>query len=179
MANNTFPEDWRDQPCFLVAVPAPLVPYVGGLLKITEQRGFWATADDYERGYTASLELQGCLMSTCLAELIESNDRLYRMLDAALFGKEYEVITEDPLVVEPGIPAVHEMIYQDGFGLMYQVDRLTQLLDNRIAGTETPLYDDPNGLKQQLQAVIDALAADDTDIADILDQLALIAGLLA
>jgi len=54
-----------------------------------------------------------------------------------------------------------------------------QMLDNRIAGTETPLYADTPGLKQQLQSIIDAMAADDTDIAEIIEQLTLVAGLLA
>jgi hypothetical protein len=179
MASNTFPEDWRDQPCFLVAVPRPLAPFVGGLMKIAEQRGFWASDTDYSRGYTAVIEFEGCLMAMCLDVLLESNDRLYRMLDLALYGKEYEVVSTDPLVVEPGIPAVHEAIYQDGFGLMYMADRLTQLVDNSINGTVTPIYTDATSVKALLQGIIDALSADDADFEEIISKLTVIAGLLA
>jgi len=95
MANNTFPEDWREQPCFLVSIPRPLVPFVGGLLKITEQRGFWATTEDYERGYTAALELEACLMSTCLDVLLQQNDALYRLVNTALRGQACSVVSQD------------------------------------------------------------------------------------
>jgi hypothetical protein len=61
---------------------------------------------------------------------------------------------------------------------MGRIDRLTQLIDNRIAGTETPLYDDLPGIKQQLETIITALG-DDTDLATIISDLEAIALLLA
>lgn len=169
MGTNTFPSDWRDQPCYVVSVPKPLVPFVGGLMRILEQRGFWSTADDYENGYVAVLEFEGCLMATCLDVLLEQNDALYRMVNTALFGVEYETVSTDPLVVEPAIAPHVNLDIHNQDSLLGRVDRLTQLLDNRIAGTETPLYDDTPGLKQQLQTIIDAMASDDTDIEGILE----------
>jgi hypothetical protein len=169
MASNTFPETWRDEPCFLVSIPKSLAPFVGGLMRIVEQRGFWATEADYERGYAAVIEFEGCLVTTCLNVLLEQNDALYRMVNTALFGVEYATESTDPLVVTPPI-APHvtlDVHHQDS--LLGRMDRLTQLLDNRIAGTETPLYDDLPGLKQQLQTIIDTMAADDTDIEGILE----------
>lgn len=176
---QTFPSDWRDMECHLVAVPAPLSPYVVGLLKLLEARGFWESDDDYLNAYTAVYELERCFMSLCLSTLVEGQDRLYRMLDLALFGKEYTVVTEDPLVVTPGIPAVHESIYQTGFGLMHQVDDLKQLIDNTINGTATDDYSYTPNVKELLQGIIDALAAEDTDIGSLLTELEVIAGLLA
>lgn len=176
---ETFPSDWRSQPCILASIPAPLVPYIAGLTKILEKRGFWASDSDYENAYAALFEFGRCLAVTCLDDLIESNNRLYRMLDTALYGKEYTVESTDPLVVTPGIPAAHELIFQPEFGLMMQVDKLMQMLDNRIAGTETPLYADTPGLKQQLQTIIDNMAGDDTDIATIISDLELLLALLA
>ena len=179
MASNTFPEDWREQPCFLVAVPRPLAPFVGGLMKIAEQRGFWASDTDYSHGYTAVIEFEGCLMAMCLDVLLESNDRLYRMLDLALFGKEYTIESSDPLVVTPGIPVVHESIVQPGFNLLYQADRLNQLLDNALNGTATELYTNAPSVKALLQSVIDAIEAGSADNDDMLAQLELIATLVA
>jgi len=178
MSANTFPADWRDQPCFLVAIPRPLVPYVGGLLKIAEKRGFWASDDDYMRGYVATLELEECLMATCLNVLLQQNDALYRLVNTALLGQPYTVVTDDPLVVTPAITPSVTLTILDQDSLMGRIDRLTQLIDNRLAGTDTPLYADLPGIKQQLEAVIAALG-DDTDLTTIISDLEGIALLLA
>jgi len=178
MANNTFPEDWRDQPCFLVSIPRPLVPFVGGLLKIAENRGFWLSDIDFLRGYTAVVELEGCLMSTCLDVLLQQNDALYRLINTAVLGQAYTVVSGDPLVVTPAIEPAVDLTILDQDSLMGRIDRLTQLIDNRIAGTDTPLYADLPGIKQQLETVIAALG-DDTDLATIISDLEGIALLLA
>lgn len=178
MANNTFPDDWRDQPCFLVAIPRPLVPFVGGLLKIAENRGFWQSETDYINGYTAIIELEECLMTACLNELLERQDALYRLINTSVLGQPYTVVSEDPLVVTPAIAPSVDLTILDQDSLLGRIDRLTQLIDNRIAGTETPLYDDTPGIKQQLEAVIAALG-DDTDLTTIISDLEAIALLLA
>ena len=177
MANNTFPDDWRDQPYFLVSIPRPLVRYVGGLLKILEQRGFWATSEDFLRGYTATIALEECLMSTCLDLLLQQNDALYRLVNTALLGVAYTTVTEDPLVITPPIAPHVNLDIHDQDSLLGRVDRLTQLIDNRIAGTETPLYDALPGIKQQLEDVIAAIG-DTTDLATIISDLEGIAILL-
>jgi len=179
MANNTFPEDWREQPCFLVSIPRPLVPYVGGLLKIAENRGFWASHNDFARGYIAVTELEACLMRTCLDVLMEKHDALYRLINTVALGQAYTVVTADPLVVTPAIAPAVDLTVLDQDSLMGRIDRLTQLIDNRIAGTETPLYDDTPGIKQQLQAILDAIAADETDLGTVITDLELIIGALA
>jgi len=177
MANNEFPEDWRDQPCFIVSIPRPLVPYVGGLMKIAEQRGFWASDTDYLRGYTAVTEFEECLMSTCLSVLLEQNDALYRLINTAVLGQAYTVVTEDPLVISPSIAPFVSLEVLDQDSLMGRLDRLTQLIDNRLAGTATTLYSDLPGIKQQLADIITALG-DDTDLATIISDLEAIALLL-
>jgi hypothetical protein len=179
MADNTFPEDWRDQPCFVVAIPKPLVPFVGGILKMLEQRGFWLSDTDYLHGYTATTELEECLMTTCLDVLLEKQDALYRLLNTSVFGQPYELITSDPLVVSPDIAPFVDMTVFDQDSIMGRLDRLTQLIDNSINGTETPLYTYDPSVKALLQGIIDALGTEDTDIGDLLTQLELIAGLLA
>jgi len=179
MANNTFPEDWRDEPCFLVAVPKPLAPFLSGLLKIAENRGFWASDTDYLRGYTAVIEFQECLMTTCLDVLLEKQDDLYRLINTALMGVAYETVTSDPLVISPPITHFINLDIHDQDSLMGRVDRLTQLIDNRLAGTDTPLYSDLPGIKQQLQSIIDAMSSDTTDLATVISDLEAIALLLA
>jgi hypothetical protein len=146
------------------------VPYVAGLLKIGEQRGFWASEVDYTRGYTAIIELEECLMTTCLDVLLQQNDALYRLLNTSLLGVAYTTVSEDPLVVTPAIAPHVNLDIHDQDSLMGRIDRLTQLIDNRIAGTETPLYDALPGIKQQLETIIAALG-DDTDLATIISDL--------
>lgn len=178
MANNTFPDDWRDQPCFVIAIPRPLVPYVAGLLKIGENRGFWASEGDFMRGYTAIIELEECLMTTCLDVLLTKQDDLFRLVNTALRGQLYTVVSADPLVVTPAIEHAVELGFIDQDSLFGAIDRLTQLVDNRLAGTDTPLYSDLPGIKQQLEDIIAALG-DDTDLAEIISQLEGLALLLA
>ncbi len=179
MAHNTFPEDWREQPCFLVAIPRPLVPFVGGLLKIAEQRGFWLSDTDFRRGYTAIIELEACLMSTCLDVLLQQNDALYRLLNTSLLGVAYTTVSDDPLVVTPAIAPHVNLDVHDQDSLLGRIDRLTQLVDNSINGTETPLYTYDPSVKALLQGIIDALGSEDTDLSSILAQLELVVGLLA
>lgn len=175
---ETFPEDWREQPCFLVTVPRPLVPFVSGLLKIAEKRGFWASEEDFTRGYTAIIELEACLMALCLDVLVQQNDALYRLLNTALLGVEYETVSEDPLVVTPAIAPHVNLDIHDQDSLIGRIDRLTQLVDNRLAGTETPLYDQLPGIKQQLEDIIAALG-EGTDLSGVISELEAIALLLA
>lgn len=178
MAENTFPEDWRDQPCFLIATPRPLVPYVTGLLKIAEKRGFWATEEDYIRGYTAVTEWEVCAMTTCLDVLLAKQDAQYRLLNTVLRGVEYTTVTEDPLVITPAIEPHVVIDYVHYDSLLGRVDRLTQLLENRISGNDTPLYADLPGLKQQLEEIIAALA-EPVDLSSVISELEAIALLLA
>ncbi|SRR6266436_911616 len=176
---ETFPSDWREQPCFIVAIPRPLVPYVGGLLKIMENSGFWASDIDFLRGYTAVVELEACLMSTCLSVLLEQNDALYRLVNTGIFGVTYATVSTDPLVVTPAIAPHVTLDVHDQDSIMGRLDRLTQLVDNSINGTETPLYSYDPSVKALLQSIIDALGTDDTDLGAILSQLELVVGLLA
>lgn len=178
MASNTMPDDWREQPCYIVPIPLPLVPYVGGLMKIAEQRGFWLTQDDYQRGYAAVTELEACLMSTCLNVWLEKQDELYRLVNTGIFGVTYATVTEDPLVVTPAIAPHVTLDVHDQDSIMGRLDRLAQLIDNTINGTETPLYSYTPNIKEQLQAIIDAIGAG-TDLTDVLSDLEAIALLLA
>jgi hypothetical protein len=178
MPDNYFPEDWREQPCFLVSIPRPLVPFVGGLLKIGEQEGFWATTEDFKRGYTAITELEACLMTTCLDVLLQQNDALYRLLNTAVLGQAYTVVSGDPLVVEPAIEPVVTLEILDQDSLMGRIDRLTQLIDNRISGTATTLYTDLPGIKQQLEEILAAIG-EGTDLTTVISDLELIIGALA
>lgn len=162
-----FPADWREQPCYLVPIPKPLIPLVGGMLNMLEYRGFWATPEDYERGYTATVEFEANLMANCITEITQRQDALYRLMNTALLGVAYETVSTDPLIVEPAIAPHVNLDIHDQDSLLGRLDRLTQLTDNTFNGTETPLYDYVPSVKDQLQTIIDGMT-DETEIADIL-----------
>jgi hypothetical protein len=146
-------------------------------MKLAEQRGFWLTETDYQNGYTAVIEMEACLMSTCLNVLFQKQDELYRMLNTGIFGVTYATVSEDPLVVTPAIAPHVTLDVHDQDSIMGRLDRLTQLVDNRLAGTETPLYDELPGIKQQLEDIIAALG-DTSDLTTIISDLEAIALLL-
>jgi hypothetical protein len=143
-----------------------------------EKRGFWATEADYVSGYTATLELEACLMATCLDELLARQDGLYRLVNTALFGQTYETDGLVPPTYTPSIEPFVSLDVLDQNSVMGRIDRLTQLIDNRIAGTATTLYTDTPGVKQQLEAIIAALG-EGTDLTEVISELEAIALLLA
>jgi hypothetical protein len=177
--NYVFPSDYGERGCYVVAIDAALVPLVAGALRIFEQPWAWRTVEDYERGYNAFAELQACMAVTCLNKLIESNNQIYRLLDTNLTGKEYteglDPITGEP-IAEPPIPVVPELpIYP----LLVRVARVEQLLDNAFNGLISDDWPNPVSIRDQLQAIQDALAADDADIEQILNDLTAVLALLA
>lgn len=176
---NTFPADWREKPCYLVAVPQPLVPYVGGLLKMLEQRGFWQTEQDYTDGYTATVELEACLMATCLQDLLDEQRAFYRMVNTQLSGQAYSSDGETPPTISPSIAPFVDTTIHDRNSVNGRLEDLKQLLDNALTGAATVNYNNPPSVREQLQSIIDSLAADDTDLTEIIDNLVLIVGALA
>jgi hypothetical protein len=173
-----FPPDYADRQCYLVPINVTLIPFVAGMLQIMEKRGFWSTDSDYELGYNAIVGLERCMMATCLSDLMALHEAQYRLLNTALLGQAYESDDSDPPVITPAIAPFVTLDILNQDSLIGRIDRLTQLLDNRLAGTETPLYDELPGIKQQLEAVIAALG-DDTDLTTIISDLEGIAILLA
>jgi hypothetical protein len=68
-----------------------------------QQRHLWASRDDWYRAYQVIAGMEEELMGTCLQQLLDSNDRLYRLLDSGLNGTAY---TADGEIITPAIPAV-------------------------------------------------------------------------
>jgi len=174
-----FPSDWQEQPCFVVAIPRPLVPFVGGLMKIMENRGFWVDDSTYVNAYSAVLEFERCLVATCLQDLIDAQDRTYRMLDTTLRGTAYSGTGTEGDPVIPAIPPFVDLGFVDQNSIFGQLDRTTQLIDASINGTDTPLYTISPSVRALLQSILDASGSDDSDLESILAQLELIASLVA
>ena len=175
----TFPADYDQASCFLVPINSTLVPIIAGKLKDLEKPYSWHTDEDYERGYNAIAELEACMTRLCVEQLIESNDRLYRMLDTAIFGRAYAVNSLDPLVVLPRINPTHALVYEDDASILGRIHISQQLLENALNGTSTQHYDRANGVRDLLEQIIAKLEESGSDNEDLLAELQVIAGLLA
>jgi len=176
----TFPADYEERSCYLVAINASLIPYVAGALRFFEKRGTWASDADYESGYNAFAEIQRCMMRCCIDDLIESNDRLYRLLSGALYGTEYSTVSTDPeLVIEPPIGPYHSLDFENENSILGRMEDMRQLLQNALNGTDTPLYTEIPGIRELLANIITALESTGTLDDDMLAKLSEIAVLVA
>lgn len=174
----TFPTDYNERTCYLVPINASLIPFVAGALKPFEERRSWHTDEEWEQAYNAFLELEICMTRLCLDDLIESNDRLYRMLDTAIYGTAYSVVTTDPLLVEPELQPVHDLTIADPLSILGRMDDMSQLLQNALNGTDTPNYTDVPGIRELLANLIAAIEAGEANDEEMLAELVQIAGLL-
>jgi hypothetical protein len=162
-----------------VAINASLIPLVAGALKHFEERRSWHDDAEYELAYNAFADLQRCFMKCCIDDLLASNDRLYRLIDTAIFGTEYSVISADPvLVVEPAIEPTHSLAIERDESILGRMEDMRQLLQNALNGTDTPLYDRANGVRDLLEQLITAAEAESELDPEMLAKLAEIAVLL-
>jgi|EndMetStandDraft_7_1072992.scaffolds.fasta_scaffold68607_2 hypothetical protein len=176
MARLSFPSDYGTRGCALVAVDLSLLPIIAGLIKPLEQERLWVT-EDYEAAYRAITALEACMTALCVQDLVESNNRLYRLIDAGLFGRAYDAGAEPPGTITPIIPDVPDLSFADP-GLLGKVEYLSQAFQSFVGGIDTANFIGTPNVLGLLQAIIDALAAEDTDLGDLLSQLELIAALL-
>lgn len=176
----TFPTDYAERSCYVIAINASLIPLVAGALKHFEERRSWHDDAEHEQAYNAFADLQRCFMKCCIDDLIASNDRLYRMVDTALYGTEYTIEETDPaLIVTPEIGPTHELTIENADSILGRMEDMRQLLQNALNGTETPNYDRANGVRDLLESLITAVEESGGLDPEMLAQLVEIAGLLA
>lgn len=174
----TFPSDYSERECYLVPINAALIPLVAGALKKFEERRSWHDDSEYELAYNAFVDLQGCFMQLCVRDLIESNDRLYRMLDTALYGTEYTIQGIDPIITDPTIQATHSLDIQDARSILGRLNSVQLLLDNALNGATNGEYSQPIGVRETLQDILATLQSGDNLDAEMLQRLTAIVGLL-
>jgi hypothetical protein len=77
----------------MVCIPTALVPFFRIFFAQMQERGTWATREDWYKGYQAFVaieeELMGC---TGLQVMIDEQRRLYRLLDSVFNGKLYTAV---------------------------------------------------------------------------------------
>lgn len=175
---QTFPQPEEPPRCFLVALPAGLVPIVGGQLRRLEERGYWLTDADHEAGYNAIAEVYVCMATGCIQELVDAQDRLYRLLDTQLTGQIYTASEIDGVItVTPAIPPAPAAPLRS---VHSRLERLEYLLDNAYNGAEhLPDFGDTDGVRDLLRELITTVQQAGPLDDDQLLKLTEIAGLLA
>lgn len=179
----TFPANYADSSCYLVAINVSLLPLVAGALKHFEERRSWHTDEEYEQAYNAFAELEACMISCCVSELIASNDRIYRLLDSSLNGAVYTVsgtgTKVDPYVYNPVMPLVPQTLPGAEPSLKFSGEKMLRLLDNLVNGTTYADAPDIRNFRQQLDDIKLALDAEGSLDPEMLAKLGEIALALA
>jgi hypothetical protein len=170
--NQTLPELPARTALFVIAID--LIPALIGKLEIMRRTPVWVEETDEVTGDNLLGEQ---IMS--LLQPITGLDDLYRLLDTNLRGTIYTTTTTDGVVeITPAIPVVPATTDAP---LLPEVALLRETLSMLVAGAtayDTPLLTTMS-LQSLLQAVIDAIAAGNTDASASLTELEAIAALLA
>lgn len=157
---HTFPANYGDE-CIIVAFDKSLLPMIAGALRPFEKRYSWVSEEDYELGYNAFAQVQADMANNCLTQLIESNNRLYRLLDTSLNGTQYSAaVVDGETVISPALPDVPPASTDEGNALRAHVGRLWLLGENMAAGSTfaagagvegSPALDDAEGVREVLR----------------------------
>jgi hypothetical protein len=164
--------------CEIAVFPIAVVPFALGALEYRIPRYVWAD-DSYLRGVQLVRSLQMALLYGGLREITDRQDALYRMLDVAIFGTSYTVVSDDPLIVEPLVSPTHTLDILDDTSILGRLELQKQLLENALNGTETSNYDRVNGVRDLLEAIQAAIEAETDLDPEMLAKLAEIALALA
>lgn len=165
--------------CELVIFPVAVVPFALGALEYRIPRYVWSD-DSYLRGVQLVRSLQMALLCGGVKEITDRQDSLYRLVAGALYGTEYTIVSSDPeIVVEPAIGVYHSLDFENANSIMGRLEDSRQLLQNALNGTDTPLYDRANGVRDLLEAIQAAIEAESNLDPEMLAKLAEIALALA
>lgn len=165
--------------CEIATFPVAAVPFALAALEYRIPRYVWRD-ESYLRGVQLVRSLQMALLCGGLKEITDRQDNLYRMLDTAIYGRQYTVVSVDPeLVIEPPLQATRLLAIEDESSVLGRMEDLRQLLQNALNGTETPVYDRAEGIRDLLEQIRTALEEQESLDPEMLAQLIQIAGLLA
>lgn len=184
--------EYSDEKSALLCVPIGFIPFYRRFFELLQQRSTWADRESWWRGYQLAAESEECLMSGCIDKLLESNDRIYRLLERSLMGTAY-VATPDaidpvnnPPIITPALADVPPALAVAP-GLLARVERLLMLTDNLTTGrvygfdAQNPgevLLADNNGVRhalEELRGILNpgwfGIGGELTTVADVVNAL--------
>jgi hypothetical protein len=106
-------------------IPARYIPQIVYAIEQQKDIADWTTENEWLKGYTDLCNVQWSMLMGGLQDLIESNNRIYRLIDTAYNGVIYSASGDTPPIVTPPIPAAPA----DGIGELPGLRR--QLLDSQ------------------------------------------------
>lgn len=174
-----FPTDYDSRSCVLVPINVAMVPILSGALLRLSSASVWANDDSYERGYNALAEVLICMTGTCTQGLQQSLDRLFMLLDGALYGRQYSLANPETGEIVPPLPEVPDTSASVGQALAVILPLLQRQNHNALTGAIYPDAPNPRGIRQQLDELIAAVQAGAADDEDVLAALLQIVALLA
>lgn len=132
----TFP-NLTDAPTAAVCVPIPIIPFFRDFFAHMQQRGLWQTRDDWLKAYRIFGQIEAELMGSCIQDLIESNNRLYRLLDTALNGTQYTATPDGigGITILPQIADAPPASVSAPNAMRSHIGRLWHLVENLTSGT--------------------------------------------
>lgn len=170
----TYPDALEAPDSALLIVDTQLLPYVLGSVLQLQERSYWQSDQDWYKASEAISAFLECSMSACVSDLLESNNKLYRLLDSGLNGTVYTA-DGDPVIVSPmigDVPTDTPILP----GLIARVDHMEIMLD-ALPGTLGAGWFGIGGTKATLADVINALRVGTPEkAAGIMDQLGGILG---
>lgn len=169
------------------AFPMQAAPLAVKLLLRRIWRGSWEP-ESYVAGRDMIARAIVSIYQGQLSPTAQAVDRIYRLLDASLYGRSYGLQTiygEDGEIllekVVPEIPKFPTSALGGGMWKALEVQRNTfRVLDNGINGTLYPEFQSSTAIRNQLAEIIQLLQTSGGGELDeeILEQLILIAGAL-
>lgn len=104
-----FPTDkYNANDAVLLTVPKADIPFFRRLWQILQDRETWFNRESWFRGYQEAAWLEEMLMTNTLADLVEGQNRIYRLLDTVMNGTSYTAIPDPAnpgdFLVSPAIP---------------------------------------------------------------------------
>lgn len=151
----------------LLSVNIALIPFFRLFFADIQKRSHYATREDWYRSYQAFAEIEEMLMSGSLQQLIEGQNRLYRLFDTSFNGVVYTATTDQDTqitTVTPDQPVVPAATVGVAPGLRRQLLDMQGIINAGwfgIGGQPATLADVVNSLRVgsagQKQTILDTL----------------------
>lgn len=176
-----FPSGWQESKDVLVCIPSAILPYMQSACELLRRSPRWSSESKQDAIEALIYTQRQLSMARCLDELIESQNRIYRLLEARLSGTQYswESDGEGNITISPAIPITPAPNISAAMMLHWEL--LDKRLDNALNGTSYGGYPTNGGVRpllEQILAKIGEGSASPEDIEEILQLLGQIAVLL-
>lgn len=141
---------------YFVYIPSVMIDIIAGITALLSERRLYASDEDYQRGYNSIALIKACMLDCPAERLLQGVENTVRHLDTIHNGTVYSVVTLEPLVIEPALPIVPNVV-------------------SILPGEKARLEE----VSVKLQTIIDNMADDDANFEAILEAVQALGVLLA